>query len=103
MPSTESLCLHERTIGALQASHEALKGSLDKIERAQQETVRILEKIAMHETRVDKLESDQEEVFQRLRKVELDTNSLSVKIGLYAAGIGAFIAAVISAFVKHYT
>ena len=101
MPNAENLCSHERTIGGLQAAVESIKDSLDEVKKSQHETVRILERISSQETRINKLQDDQEEVFVRLRKVELDTNALTVKIGMSAAVIGAVIAAVISALARH--
>ena len=101
MPNAENLCSHERTIGSLQAAVESIKDSLDEVKKSQHETVRILERISSQETRINKLQDDQEEVFVRLRKVELDTNALTVKIGMSAAVIGAVIAAVISAIARH--
>jgi hypothetical protein len=97
---SQDLCVHERTIGGLQSAVDALKDGLDDIKQSQKDMVRVLEKIAVQENRIHKVEADQEETFVRLRKVELDTNTLATKIGLYAAGIGGVAAAIISALLR---
>ena len=97
---SQELCLHERTIGGLQSNVDMLRESIDEIKQGQKDMVRVLEKIAVQETRIHKVEADQEETFVRLRKVEMDTNTLSTKIGLYAAVIGGLASAVISALVR---
>ena len=97
---SQELCVHERTIGGLQSNVDMLRESIDEIKQGQKDMVRVLEKIAVQETRIHKVEADQEETFVRLRKVEMDTNTLSTKIGLYAAVIGGLASAVISALVR---
>ena len=97
---SQELCVHERTIGGLQSNVDMLRDSIDEIKQGQKDMVRVLEKIAVQETRIHKVEADQEETFVRLRKVEMDTNTLSTKIGLYAAVIGGLASAVISALVR---
>ena len=102
MPTAENLCSHEITIGKLEHSVTTIEKGLEEIKANQKETVRILERISSQETRINKLEDDQEEVFVRLRKVELDVNTISAKIGIWAAIIGAIIAAVISSLAKKF-
>ena len=102
MPNAENLCSHEITIGKLEHSVTTIERGLEEIKANQKETVRILERISSQETRINKLEDDQEEVFVRLRKVELDANAMGVKMGMWAAIIGAIIAAVISSLAKKF-
>ena len=99
---SQDQCTHERTIGGLQVSVDSLKDNIEELKQGQRETIRILEKISAQETRLHKMEADQEETFVRLRAVEMDLNTLSTKAALWAGIIGALVAAVMSAITRKF-
>lgn len=91
-------CKQEGNIGALQATVEAIKETLEKIGEGQERFVQVLEKIAAQGTEINTLKSGQNLLFERVREIEIKVEGERNKLAVITGGISAAISAAIAYF-----
>lgn len=94
-------CSQQGVIGGLEATQEAIQNTLTRLEKGQERFITILETMSSQGTKIEKIENDQEQLFSRVRKVELGAVEHSTKVGLASGFISIVVAAVVAFIVKH--
>jgi uncharacterized coiled-coil protein SlyX len=94
-------CKQEKAIGSLEATVEAIKETLEKIGESQERFIEVLEKIASQGTEIATLKANQNNLFERVRKVEIKVAEERVKIGGIVAGVSAAVSIATALIVKH--
>lgn len=94
-------CRQEGAICGLQATVESIKEALERLSTGQDRFINILEKISQQGEAISQIQKQQDEVFKRLRQVELDTAAERVKIGGIVASISLIVSATTAFVAKH--
>lgn len=94
-------CKQEGIIGGLEATQEAILGTLKELKHGQERMIPVLETIASQGTRITKLETDTETLYARVRKVELNAVEHGVKITAGAGFVSIIVSAIAAFIVKH--
>lgn len=94
-------CKQESIIGGQSEALKAIKETLRDIKDGQERFIHVLETIASQGTKIEKLEEDQEILFARVRKVELNAVEHGVKITAAAGFFSILVSAVAAFIIKH--
>jgi hypothetical protein len=95
-------CRQEGVLGGIEATLEALGGTMTDIKKNQDKFLEVLQVIASQGTTLKKQETDIETLYARVRKVELNAVEHGVKIA-GAAGFFSLVITLIATFlVKHW-
>jgi predicted transcriptional regulator len=94
-------CRQEGAICGLQATVESIKESLERLSDGQDRFIAILEKISQQSEAITTLQKQQDELFKRIRQVELDASAERVKVGGLVATITIIVSTVTTLVVKH--
>lgn len=92
-------CKQEGAIGGLEATQDAILATLQELKHGQERFMTILENIAKQGTKIQKLETDTETLYARVRKIELGAVEQGTKITL-AAGVVSIIITVVVAYIS---
>lgn len=95
-------CKQEGAIGALGATVKGVQDVLEKIEEAQERFISILEKIAQQGEKINHLEQGHDILFERIRKIEINTAEDRVKVGGIMAAISVVISGVTAWVTGHF-
>ena len=90
-------CRQEGAIGSLEATADAIKETLERLEKGQDRFIQILESIAQQGAKITRLEADVEHLYERVRVVECSAATQGTKI----AGASAFLGMVVAATVAY--
>lgn len=94
MPNQLGQCQQENAIGKLEATTESIGKTLERLGT-------VLEKIASQGTQIEKHEKDIDEVFGRMRVLELNQVEEKVKVGLIGSGISVLVSGITAFVVEH--
>lgn len=94
-------CSQQGVIGGLEATQEAIQNTLTRLEKGQERFISILETMSSQGTKIEKIENDQEQLFSRVRKMELGAVEQQTKVGLASGFISIIVAAIVAFIVKH--
>lgn len=87
-------CKQEGKIGSLEATVEAIKDTLDKISEGQERFVTVLEKIAAQGELIKSLSDGQNNLFERVRQVEIKQETERVRLASLIGALSIVISAV---------
>jgi hypothetical protein len=94
-------CKQEGVLGGIEATLEALGGTMSDIKKNQDKFIEVLQIIASQGTKIGKLETDTETLYARVRKVELNAVEHGVKITAGAGLVSLVVSAIAAFLVKH--
>lgn len=94
MAHEDNPCMQAVPIAKLEVTTEQIGRTLEKLGT-------VLEKIAEQGSRVDTLETDQDILFDRVRKIELKAAKEETKMGFIVAAIASVISAMTAIIVKY--
>lgn len=94
-------CKQAGIIGGLKATNEAIQDTLERLLDGQDKFIHILESIAKQGTKIEKLETDTEGLYARVRKAELKAVEQGTRITMAAGFVSAIIGVVTAFIVKH--
>jgi len=95
-------CKQEGAICGLQATVESIKESLERLSDGQDRFIQILEKIAQQGEAITALKHQNDELFKRVRQVELDASAERVKIAGIVGAVSIIVSAVTAAIARHF-
>lgn len=93
-------CRQEGAIGSLEATADAIKDTLGRLEKGQDRFIQILESIAQQGAKIHRMEADIEGMYDRIRKIEYSAATQGVKIAGASAFIGMIVAATVAYLFK---
>ena len=87
-------CIQENNIGRLTATQEQISTTLERL-------LNVLDKVSAQGTRIDALMAGQDNLFGRMRDMEIKAEGEKVKVGMIMGGISMFTAAITSFVTSH--
>ena len=91
-------CKQAENIGGLKATNEAIQGTLERLLDGQERFIHILETMSAQGTEIVTLKTNQDELFERVRKTELKSVEQGTRIAM-AAGFVSLIIGIVTAYV----
>lgn len=95
-------CKQEGNIGELKGTVEGIEKALDRLAEGQEKFITVLEKIAAQGSDIESLKKGSNELFRRVRDVEIKQEGERVKVGGIVAGVSVGVSAATAFLVKYF-
>lgn len=93
-------CKQEGAICGLQATVESIKDTLERLSVGQEKFILVLERIAQQNEAITTLQKQQDEIFERVRDVEVKAAAERVKTSTLVAAISLVVSTTTAAIAR---